>query len=68
MGKLVGRDYGQTAAGTWFRGTIPSITVIAALAQIYGVRACWLAFNEGDMEAVVGMKVTPTSDAPTRAR
>jgi hypothetical protein len=47
VAKVVGRAYGQTAAGAWFRGVIPDTTTIAALGLVYGVRAAWLAFGEG---------------------
>lgn len=50
VGGLVGRTFDQTTAGSWFKGRIPQTVTIAALAEVYGVRAAWLAFGEGGPE------------------
>ncbi len=50
-----GKKIKQNVVTKWYDGVVPeTLEKIAALAQVFGVRAGWLAFGEGEMRAGEG--------------
>jgi len=47
LGESKAKD--QTTVGRWFRGTIPDVHIIEAIAEVCGVEPGWLAFGRGPM-------------------
>ena len=63
LGEMIGLS-GQ-AVGTWEAGKKePDLDTIARLARVLGVRAAWLAFNDGPMRADEGGQGARTNGSP----
>jgi hypothetical protein len=64
------KPFSQGAVSGWFSGTVPDADVIGAIAEVCGVRAGWLAYNEPPMVAppptVLGVPQLPHDDMGER--
>lgn len=61
-----GETLTQGAISRWYRGAVPPLDTIEAIAAALGVRAGWLAFGEGAAAAPV--EAAPAEPAPPRPR